>query len=228
MNFSECWFKGVCDKYPEGCTWECTDYETMYHLVLNSELPSNMWKTSKMNAIEDVDAYARLNDIRLGIYDWVVGANNLLIYSKYVGNGKTTWSIRMLLTWFSEVRDLKKAVRGLFINVPLFLLQYKQSIGIPSKEMIELVRRMTYCELVVWDDIGATKFTDFEYSVLLPIIDRRQLAGKSNIFTANGELAELDKRLGPRLASRVIVKSERIEFVDTDVRGLYGRASSTI
>ena len=40
-------------------------------------------------------------------------------------------------------------------------------------------------DLVIWDDIAATKLGDFDQANLLTYIDQRKLQGLSKIFTGN-------------------------------------------
>ena len=55
---------------------------------------------------------------------------------------------------------------------------------------------------------------------MLSIISQRLAIGKSNIYTTNYDLDTITKKLGTRLASRIVGSSEQIEFVGKDKRNV--------
>ena len=74
-------------------------------------------------------------------------------------------------------------------------------------------------ELVVYDDIGAARYTEYDYLNLLVSIERRNLAEKVSIFTTNfTQKKDLSKLVGTRLADRVWDSSEVIEIKGRSVR----------
>ena len=74
-------------------------------------------------------------------------------------------------------------------------------------------------DLVVWDDIAASKLSDYDVTQLLSIIDMRISEEKANIYTGNITSHEaLVKAVGSRLASRIWNCSEIIEFQGRDRR----------
>ena len=54
---------------------------------------------------------------------------------------------------------------------------------------------------------------------MLNIISQRLAMGKANVYTTNYSLADIEKRLGTRLASRIIGGSELVELKGLDKRG---------
>jgi DNA replication protein DnaC len=75
-------------------------------------------------------------------------------------------------------------------------------------------------DLVIWDDIAATKLGDFDHANLLTYIDQRKLNQLSNIYTGNLPQDQLQDALGNRLSSRVWNDSTVVRFVGVDRRGL--------
>jgi DNA replication protein DnaC len=110
--------------------------------------------------------------------------------------------------------------RGIFISVPEFMDRNREIINNRDPEFVKLREDILNCDLVIWDDVTATKLTDFNHSMLLNYLDARVLADKANIFTGNTDYTLMQEYLGGRLASRIWNTSEVIEFVDADKRGM--------
>ena len=169
----------------------------------------------------DLEAFKRLAEIEKTIESYINEGNNLYIYSQRVGNGKTSWALRLGCTYIDKVwykKDMEPIV--LFISVPRFLLELKANISNKSSYIEQINEAVNSCDLVIWDDIGSKNGTEFEVSHLLSIIDQRINNGKSNIYTSNLNDAELHQLLGDRLYSRVYNYSECINIVGKDKRAL--------
>lgn len=222
MRVEECWYQGVCPKSPKGCSPTCLRYVEMLNLVQQSNIPEAKWVPVKLRPGKDRDAFIRLQDIKNNIKEWTQAGNNLYIYSPFCGNGKTSWSIKLMLAYFNEVwagNGFRR--RGIFMSASEFMDRSRELINNRDEEFVKLRNEIIECDLVIWDDITSTKLTDFNHSLLLNFIDARALAGKANIFTGNVDYSGMVKNLGSRLASRVWNASEVIEFVDQDKRGVY-------
>lgn len=169
----------------------------------------------------DAEAFSRLSEIEKNICDFVENGKSLYIYSRNVGNGKTSWALRLANNYINNVwykKDMEPIV--LFISVPRFLLELKANISNKSEYISQINEYVTTCDLVVWDDIGSKNGTEFEVSHLLSIIDQRINNNKSNIYTSNLNNEELHQLLGDRLYSRVYNYSECINIVGKDKRGM--------
>ena len=170
---------------------------------------------------KDEEAFLRLSQIEKDIVKYIEEGNNLYIYSKNPGNGKTSWAFRLLRSYINNIwfkRSLKPIV--LFINVPKFLLELKANISEKSSYIEHILSCVKECDVVVWDDIGSKNGTEFEVSYLLSIIDDRLTNKKANIYTSNLNKEELHNLLGDRVYSRVYNYSECIEFYGKDKRGM--------
>ena len=74
-------------------------------------------------------------------------------------------------------------------------------------------------DLVIWDDIAVSGMSQYDFTQLYTIIDKRILAEKSNIFTSNQPTVEgFAKMMGNRLASRIYYTSEIVELKGKDMR----------
>jgi len=223
----ECYLKSGCYKYSkdkscESCSVYCPKLFRTNLLFDKSLLSEKQRENVPMQPTTDSDAQAfeELGKIGRKIVEFVNSGNNLYICSKTPGNGKTTWAVKLMQKFFNQIwADTDDVCRGIFINVPWFLLSLKEDISNKSESFKEVKSNIFKADLVIWDDI-ATKFaTEFEQENLLSIIDYRMREGKSNIFTSNQLPSELKVSMGERLASRVATSSKQIILNGADMRG---------
>ena len=224
-NFDKdaCWYKEVCPLCnTEDCSPSCIKYHKMDYLATMALLTKKQQHPKKLY-VEQIDAvaYTRLNEIKKNIKQFVTDEKNLLIYSKNVGNGKSSWAIKILMNYFNQIWASTDFVcRGLFINIPRFLNSLKESIK-ESSEYIEHIRNnIISADIVIWDELGIKDLTQYEHDYLFSYINARLDEGKSNIFTSNMSTDELATILGARLHSRIVNNSECIELKGIDKRGL--------
>lgn len=220
MNIDTCWYKRVCT---EKCTENCIRYKLMYSLFKQSRLPEAQWdyKYLVCNGA-DLSNFTQLKAKSESILNFIASGNNLYIYSANCGNGKTSWAIRLMYSYFDKIWHKSCFdCKALFVSVPKFLYNCKRSISQDVKGFEELCNLISEVDLVIWDDIGEMKASDYEHQILFQYIDDRINSKKSNIYTSNKNKEQLEDVLGVRLASRIYNCSECIEFVEEDKRGKY-------
>ncbi len=224
-NHSNCWYSEICDSV-EGnppCTRSniCPKYLEMSYLMEESGLPKSKQQPITINLYDDCDeaAYERLNEIRENIVDFVDSGKNLVIASNNLGNGKTSWAVKILHKYFERIwQGNHFRVRGIFVHVPTLLIKLKD---FNDPEVTKLKRRLLNADLVVWDDIASQEISSYDYGNLLMFIDSRIFADKSNIFTTNKVDAEdFSTYVGGKLTSRIFYQSEVIKLNGIDKRGL--------
>lgn len=214
----DCLYKSVCTN---DCSSVCLRYSEMSYLLKTSNIPKGKQKIMQLTPeFCDESAFTVLANIRENIVDFIENGKNLYIYSENCGNGKTTWSIKLMLQYFNEIWPGNGFVkRGVFINVPTFLTKCKAVISQPDQNFEELRKDLIDVDLVVWDDIASTKLSDYDYNLLLTYIDQRVLSEKSNFFTGNILPPKLHTYLGERLSSRVCNESTvKVQFLGGDNR----------
>ena len=217
----DCWYKEVCESYGENCQTLCVRYAEMKYLMEHSNLPVAKRKPQQL-MVQEVDyiPYLRLDTIRKDIVNWVEEGKNLYIASHNMGNGKTSWAIKLMLRYFDQVWSGNGfRQRALFIHVPTFIMKCKDFNNL-DREFEDLKRQVQEVDLVVWDDIGSTGITQYDYSNLLVAIDARVMAGKANIVTGNCTTRqELAQMIGAKLTSRLFgTETEIVEFKGGDMR----------
>lgn len=215
LKREDCWYREVCT-YEQCAT--CVRYFEMKYLMENSGLSKKRQKSIRLNDTYDREAFKLLNEIRLDIVNFVENGESLYIYGENTGNGKTSWSIKLLLRFFDQIwagNGFRQ--RGYFISVPLFLNQAKNFEDNKSRQ--KLLKTLSTVDLVVWDDIASTKLSDYDIQQLLTIIDQRIADGLSNIYTGNLTSHDaVSNALGDRLASRIWNTSTLVKFNGKDRR----------
>lgn len=214
---SECWYKDSC---VDDCD-KCIVFFQMKWQMTHSGLPEAKQKPIALYLTDDnsgdKNAFNKLADIRKNIVDFVQQGKNLYICSKWTGNGKTSWAIKMLHTYFHHTAvGNYENLKGMFISTADLLLKLKDFNNPLPKSYKDNLENV---DLVIWDDIALTNMSQYDYTQFYSIIDKRILAEKSNIFTTNctdvNKLAEL---VGAKVASRIYYTSEIVELKGKDMR----------
>lgn len=221
---NECYVKESCSKYArdkscEECGIYCPRLHKLDELYNLSLLTPTQRKYVPMKKANDELAEKKLNDIIYNVQYFVESGNSAYLYSKICGNGKTTWAINIMKAYFNKIwatSDIE--CRGLFINVPTYLIQLKSSFDKRNDYIDAVHERILKADIVIFDEIGSKVGTQFEIEQLLNIINARINDGKSNIFTSNLGYNELVEAVGERLASRVFDLSTCIHFTAPNYR----------
>ena len=142
--------------------------------------------------------------------------NGLMLYGK-AGSGKTHLAVsiarhiiekKQIQVRFARIVDLLSEIRKTFDDNE----QYR------TENESELIQRYTSTPLLIIDDLGAEKTTDWVRQILYQIIDERWIEQKPIIVTSNLNLEELEARFEERIASRVAGMCRLVEFRDYDYR----------
>lgn len=171
---------------------------------------------------QDEKAYKTLGKIEKNIVNFVEGSGQLYIYSKNVGNGKTSWAMRLLFAYMGNNTIWPKKPANepvvMFISVPKLIQDMRTNMDTPVDYIEQVKKYIETVDLVVWDDIGFKNATEYEVSYLLNWINQRIENGKANIYTSNVSPKELTKVLGDRLTSRTCECSTIVQFKEADKR----------
>ena len=214
-KFTDCWYASSCES---NCL-ACTVYPQMMWQFDNSGLPKSKYKPIRLSPqSEDRRAFEKLAQIKDDIDKFVEQGKNLYICGSTPGNGKTSWAIKMLQTYFHYVSEGNIFnVKGMFVSVPDLLLKMKDFSNPLSNDYKENLKN---CDLLILDDIAVTGLSQYDYLQLFTLVDGRMLAGKSIIFTSNiTSVRDLECVIGARLASRVFGNSLVVEIKGGDMRG---------
>lgn len=236
INHNQCWYRNFCNNVDsDTCNDVCISFYVMKHLLDSSGIPDNLYNQINLQPdINDVGAFLKLKDIKNNINNFISTGKSLYIWSSNTGNGKTSWAIKLLKSYFHSVHyDNGLKPRGFFIHTPSYLLDCKRKFtsegNLMPYRMIQItdefnndlltMTNLLNIDVIVWDEVGGNKFTQYDYANLLSIIDQRCLRGKSNIFTSNYSLDQLQESIGERLTSRISKDLQIIELKGEDRRG---------
>ena len=92
----------------------------------------------------------------------------------------------------------------LFISVPELLLEIRdtfQSDGISEKAVID---KYSMVDLLILDDLGVEKASDWVLQTLYTIMDRRYREELRTVITSNLGIEEIQEKLDDRIASRIV------------------------
>ena len=189
----------------------------------NAMIPKRYEKEIKLEASErDLRTFNELNEIKNNIKTFVDNGDNLLICSNNAGNGKTTWSIKLLKAYIKAVgnRSFENDTPALFVNVNSFLNEKKLSISDPT--LSDKIKRMEKCilsaKLVVFDDIADKSLSEYDMNTMYYWLDYRTANLKSCIFTTNQLPEQLRKTLTGKVYSRIVNYSSIKLITDGDHR----------
>ncbi len=195
--------------------------EYLYNNALVSESQRKHIKLMIDENGTDYNEFTELANIEKNIDSFIQNGQNLYIHSTNCGNGKSSWALRMIESYFNKIWPKTDLIcRALFINVPRFLIALKDNISNPSEYINHIKDNIATADLVVWDDIASKVGSEFELNHLLSLIDLRIANGKSNIYTSNLSKEAIYEALGERLASRICNMSHEIELHGSDKRFL--------
>lgn len=229
FNVEKCWYKdGYCEFYNTlQCNSSCVRFIEMDYLMWASKIPPARQKPfSLIPQYMDLDAFNTLKYIKDNIKEFVAQGKNLYIYSEHTGNGKSSWAIKLLQSYFNKIWNGNRfRVRGVFVFVPKLLMDIKNNYDKNDPEFREFINSLTTADVVVWDDIGATKLSEHDYTLLLNFIDQRRLNLQSNIFTGNLPADKLKEYVGERLYSRIWESSMKVELLGSSRRDFNGTDS---
>lgn len=141
------------------------------------------------------------------------GAEALLIWGEY-GNGKSHLAAAVAHT----VKDKGRTV--VFQTMPELLERIRQTFNDRNNKETErdIMRALHDCELLVLDDVGAEKLSDWVQDVLFRIVDGRYRQKKPIMYTTNLKPNDLKDRVGPRIYDRMMETSILVQNTGTSYR----------
>lgn len=134
------------------------------------------------------------NDALVADLRALADSDNSVVLRGPTGCGKTHLAVSMLRN--QEQRDFN------FISVPELLLKIRSTFNQGTSEE-DIIAEYTSCPLLVLDDMGAEKTSEFAIERLYIILDRRQRDCLKTIITTNLPQTAIEETFGSRIASRM-------------------------
>ena len=122
------------------------------------------------------------------------------------GNGKTHLAAAIVNAL------LKKGYIVVFQSVPELLQRIRSTFNSENKENeTQIMRALLECDLLILDDIGAEKTTEWVEEKLFNIIDGRYRKELPTLYTSNLQPKELQNQVGKRSYDRMVETSLTVE-----------------
>lgn len=200
----------VCEK---GRMFRKEEYDRRAAINLEKcGIPSRLWAC-------EFDTYPPANggrELVQKLKDWFIEdaeGKGFFLYGDY-GTGKSALASAWLRANLADGE-----YQGKFITVPDLLSSIRATYG-PNAERgeWELMKEVREIDMLVLDDIGAERPTDWVVERLFAIINHRHSELLPTFFTSNLALPELAERLGERTTWRIAEMSEVIHVTGANLR----------
>ena len=201
--------------------------QTVWKAEMNFLLKSSGLAKKYFSPIElkvrkhDREVFEYLEDIRGNVVEHVQAGLNILLLSSEVGNGKTSWTVKLMQRYFAEIAiGNGTKVSGKFISVPTMLADLSDYNFRSTNDFRKMIEEIKAADIVVWDELGGGSLNKVNYPLFYSLINERIDSGLSNIYTTNFNYEQLTENLGQRLSSRIVHLSACCELFSTNVRGM--------
>jgi len=153
-----------------------------------------------------LDNFTVANDVRDLALAWAKAWGNedtrgsgVHLYGASVGTGKTHLSCALLRGLVAN----RRVSTAMFLYVPKFLSDLRDSFDLPMHERRDWLDRIMACDLVVLDDLGAEKTTEWVREQLGIVVNERWSNKRAMIVTSNLTIDKYRSTIGDRAASRL-------------------------
>ncbi len=217
-----CYAEDYCKKDRASCSELCGGYRVLRALYSLSRIPVKyQYKMDLIPEKEDMQSFIALNDFKENIVDHVARGEGLYIWGENTGNGKTSWACKIMGYYFRKIAFSSGLENeGLYIYLPTFLDDLRNSYNSSTPEFEEELEMVKICRLLIVDDIGAERVTEWVRERIVSIINTRSANGLCTIYTSNLSLKGLADKLGDdRISSRIKGSVTEVNLLGMDKRG---------
>lgn len=111
------------------------------------------------------------------------------------GTGKTHLAVATLRNWMARLKT------GAYISIPDIVDRMRGDYGEASIAVIDIVKK---ADLLILDDIGAERRTEFATEVVYKLVDARLVSGLPLLATCNYNRNELEQHYGGVEGARIV------------------------
>lgn len=215
-----CFAENYCKKDRSACSELCGGYRVLRALYNLSRIPERYRYSIVLEAnMNDLPAFEALNEYKEAVLEKVEAGEGLYIWGKSTGCGKTSWACKIMGYYFRKIAFTTGLENeGLYIFLPTFLEDLRDNYDSKDPDFEQVLSMVKECKLLIIDDIGAERVTEWVRERMVSIINTRVSNNLATIYTSNLSPEELKSGLGDRVASRVLGSSKVIEISGGDWR----------
>ena len=215
-----CYAESYCKKDRSACSEICGGYRVLRALYNLSRIPEKYRYNIPLKPEQaDIKSFEALNEYKESVLDRVKAGEGLYIWGKSTGSGKTSWACKIMSHYFRKIAfNTGLENEGLYIFLPTFLEDLRDSYDNREADFEQVLSMVKSCKLLIIDDIGAERVTEWVRERLVSIINTRVSNDLATIYTSNLSPEELRSELGDRIASRVLGSSKVVEITGGDRR----------
>ncbi len=220
-----CPARSMCRQHNVLCSAVCPWYVELTLQTAMAGIPKRHAKFTLNTLPADTLQLALLRGYGTNVIERVTAGQGLYLYGG-TGTGKTTAVCTLALHFIMQktLADLRTGARTMqlvaYLNVPDLLTTIKR--GFDDREVerstslwLDEIARVP---LVVFDDLGSERPTDWSRERLLTLINERYDNERATFFTSNLTLDELKEPLGARLQSRIAGMTVPVKYDGRDRR----------
>ncbi len=168
----------------------------------NSSLPEKEWDVTFENLLVIPENEVSLERLK----KWNPEMKKGLVLYGTVGNGKSD-ACKAIINRFASSKFVCK-----FMNLPEFLQALQDTIGNKEKTLEHELGLLITPHLLVLDDLGTEKESDWAAEKLFMTFEKRRRSGKHTFFTTNLNTKQIEAKYGARILDRMIESCSWVQF----------------
>lgn len=220
----KCWAEKHCKGYPNRCSEFCHSKVMLEVFYSQSNIPARYQFEPETLKVDEADMQTMICIKKLissSVSEWISRGNNLLLWGENKGNGKTTMACMIAGKYIRECVSIVNTLDPVvyFIKTAKFLEDIRKQFSTPTEDFPYKLKLVETVPLLIIDDIGAEKPSDWVRERLLTIIDERYSNNLSTIYTSNCSMRTISENLHDRIADR-LRDSKMLHFEGVSKRGL--------
>jgi len=196
----------------------CFHYDTTlsseYESVSSSDFRPDMYgqsyiakaKEIRQTGINFVKRYEEMKDIKPDLY----------LFSNRPGTGKTLLA-SIICTGLTKMHGLSSQA----ISTTTLMQMLRKSFSDNKMNEDDIINRLSSVSVLLLDDIGTEKHTDYTEEIFTSIIDNRLSQQLTTLYTSNLSVSELPYHA--RIKDRIAYNAVRIDFPDVSIRSIKGK-----